>query len=314
MKTNKLSKGLASAWIIANAFAFTACSSEDSNTEYLQKEVAVASDPSAKAETPYSLVLKALSGGKDITTKGDVESVTLFVFDENYEFVETKTIDKATVLNRRTIQIAAGATEKITVVALAGLTNNKEEVSSLNQNSLLTDLRVQLKQNNGQVTTSPGDLFYGQTAISRADVTRAEDAQELAIERKVAEFSLTTTGIDKKFGTTEGDFYYKVKTTTSLINHNGEVEGESAEYILPATVNAAGNLTAGNIAVLPSDDVTIELYRDDIMVLSSKNLRNTQELSINASQQLNIVFDICKANLNVVVAAWGQVVNRVIVA
>jgi hypothetical protein len=314
MKTNTLSKGLAGAWIIANAFAFTACSSEDSNAEYVQNEVAVANNTAAKAENPYSLVLKALSDGKDITTKGDVENVTLFVFDENYDFVETKSIDKATVLNRRTIQIAADATEKITVVAWAGLNNNKEEVSSLNQNSILTDLRVQLKQNNGQVTTSPGDLFYGQISIDRASVTRSEDAQVLSIERKMAEFSLTTTGIAKKFGTTEGDFYYKIRTSTSMINHNGEVKGESVEYILPATVNAAGNLTADNIAVLPSADVTIELYRDDILILSSKNVRNSQELSISASQQLNIVFDICKANLSLVVAAWGQVVNRVSVA
>jgi hypothetical protein len=314
MKTNTLTKSLAGAWIIANAFAFTACSSEDSNMEYIQKEVSVANNTSAEAENPYSLVLKALSDGKDVTTKGDVENVTLFVFDENYDFVETKTIDKATVLNRRTIQIAAGATKKITVVAWAGLDNSKEEVSSLNQNDILTDLRVQLKQNSGQVTTSPGDLFYGQISINRTSVTRSEDAQVLSIERKVAEFSLSTTGIATKFGTTEGDFYYKIKTSTSMINHNGEITGESVEYILPATVNAEGNLTADNIVVLPSIDVTVELYRDDILVLSSKNLRNAQELSINASQQLNIVFDICKANLSLVVAAWGQVVNRVLVA
>lgn len=314
MKKNTLLKGLVSTWMVATILAFTACSSEDSNMEYIQKETVVENTNSKTTANPYSLVLKALSDGKDVTTKGDVENVTLFVFDENYDYVETKTIDKATVLNRRTIQIAANATDKITVVAWAGLTNNKEEVSSLNQNSILTDLRVQLKQNNGQVTNSPSDLFYGLLSIDRASVTRSEDAQVLSIERKVAEFSLTTTGIAKKFGTTTGDFYYKIKTSTSMINYNGEVAGESVEYILPATVNATGNLVAGNIAVLPSDDVTIELYRDDILVLSSKNLRNTEELSISASEQLDIVFDIYKANLSMVVAAWGQVINRVAVA
>lgn len=312
MKKNILSKGLVSAWLIATVLAFTACSSEDSNMEYIQKDNTTASTGSSTAVNPYTLVLKALSDGKDVTTKGDVEGVTLFVFDENYDYVETKTIDKSTVLNRRTISIAANATEKITVVAYAGLTNNKEEVSSLNQNSILTDLRVQLKQNNGQVT-SPSDLFYGQISIDRASVTRSDDAQVLSIERKVAEFSLTTTGIANKFGTTTGDFYYKIKTSTSMINYNGEVTGENVEYILPATVNAAGNLVADNIAVLPSDDVTIELYRDDILVLSSKNLKNTQELSISASEQLDIVFDAVKANLSMVVAAWGQVINRVTV-
>ncbi|MDR2968824.1 MAG: FimB/Mfa2 family fimbrial subunit [Tannerellaceae bacterium] len=313
MKTNSILKILAGAWILASALTFTSCSSDDSNSEYIQNEVAIANNADTNTTT-YSLVLKALSGGKDITTKGDVDGVTLFVFDDNYEFIESKNIDKATVLNRRTIQIAAGSTEKITIVAWAGLNNNKEEVSSLNQNSILTDLRVQLKQNNGQVTNFPGDLFHGQISIDRANMTRSEEARELSIERKVAEFSLTTTGIAKKFGTIDGDFYYKIRTSTSMIDHNGEVAGESVEYILPATINAAGNLTADNIAVLPSSDVTIELYRDDILVLSSKNLKNTQELAIGASQQLDIVFDIYKVSQSMVVAAWGQVINRVTVA
>lgn len=280
--------------------------------EYIEKEKAVANNENA-AINPYTFVVKAFSGKKDVTTNGDVNGVTLFVFDENYEFVEKKDIDKATVLNRRTIQISAPNTEKITVVAWAGLTNNKEEVSSLNQNNILSDLRVQLKQNNGQVTTPPSDLFYGQISIDRASMTRSEDSQILSIERKVAELSLTTTGIAKKFDTTEGDFYYVIRTSTSVVNHNGEYSGSDVEYILPAQVNELGNLIADNIAVLPSADITIELYRDDIMVMSSKNLKNTENLSVNASEQLDIVFDINKANLSLLVAAWGQVVNRVTV-
>ncbi|MDF9831796.1 FimB/Mfa2 family fimbrial subunit [Parabacteroides sp. PF5-6] len=314
MKKNTLSKGLVGAWLIATILAFTACSSDDSNMEYIQKDNNVtASTGTSTSVSPYTLTLQAVSKGKDITTKGDVENVTLFVFDENYNYLETKTIDKSTVLNRRTISIAANATDKITVVAYAGLTNNKEEVSSLNQNSILTDLRVQLKQNNGQVTNSPSDLFHGQLSIDRASVTRAEEAPVLSIERKVAELSLTTTGIATKFGTTSGDFYYKIKTSSSMVNYNGEIAGEEVEYILPATMNANGKLTADHLAILPSDDVTIELYRDDILVLSSKNLKNTQELSVSASEQLDIVFDATKANLSLIVAAWGQVINRVTV-
>ncbi|MDF9829873.1 FimB/Mfa2 family fimbrial subunit, partial [Parabacteroides sp. PF5-6] len=103
MKKNTLSKGLVAAWLIATVMAFTACSSEDSTMEYIQAEAsAEVVTKAAAASNPYSIVLKAFSNNKDITTKGDVDSVTLFVFDENYDYVETRTIDKATVLNRRT--------------------------------------------------------------------------------------------------------------------------------------------------------------------------------------------------------------------
>ncbi|MDF9829886.1 FimB/Mfa2 family fimbrial subunit [Parabacteroides sp. PF5-6] len=314
MKKNTLSKGLVAAWLIATVMAFTACSSEDSTMEYIQAEAsAEVVTKAAAASNPYSIVLKAFSNNKDITTKGDVDSVTLFVFDENYDYVETRTIDKATVLNRRTISIQANGTDSITVVAWAGLTNKKEEVSSLNQNSILSDLRVQLKQNNGQVT-SPSDLFHGQITIGRPSATRTENVQTLAIERKVAELSLTTTGIAKKFGNTNGDFYYKIKTATSAINHDGTFAGKEVEYIVPATANKAGNLVAANIAILPSDDITIELYKNDVLVLSSKKLRNSQELSLNASELFNITFDACKYRLDLIVAAWGQTIHAVNVA
>ncbi|MCD8135020.1 MAG: hypothetical protein LUH01_03300, partial [Parabacteroides gordonii] len=92
----------------------------------------------------------------------------------------------------------------------------------------------------------------------------------------------------------EGNFYYKVKNTKGSFNHNGELTGENIEYIIPATLNSKGNVVAENSAILPASDVTIELYKDDIMILSSKNVKNSEKVSINEGELSEITFDLSK--------------------
>ena len=109
----------------------------------------------------------------------------------------------------------------------------------------------------------------------------------------------------------EGNFYYKVKKTKASFDHNGELTGEEIEYIIPATMDAKGNVIADNTAILPASDVTIELYKDDNMILSSKNVKNLEKVSVNEGEQSEITFDLSKNNCNIVVADWGTVITHV---
>lgn len=315
MKKNNIFTGsFLATWILSMAVAFSSCSSDSDpiGSDILpQKDNNTTAQADEEAVAPFSLVLKAFSGGKEVTTNGDVESTTLFIFDDNYDFIKQIDVDKSTLLQRKTIQIHAQNADRITVVAWGGLTNNKEEVSTLNQNSVLADLRVQLKQSNGQIATSPGDLFYGKITLQRPTTTKATETQTLSIERKVSSVTLTSVNIVKKFGTTNGDFYYKVKSKNNAINFNGEVQGSDVEYIVPVYVNEAGNLSTETIAVLPSDEIEIELYRDDIMVASSKNFKTTENLSVNEGKQLAVNFDMTRLISSIHVADWGTVINYV---
>ena len=67
----------------------------------------------------------------------------------------------------------------------------------------------------------------------------------------------------------------------------------------------------GVAAALPASDVTIELYKDDNMILSSKNVKNLEKVSVNEGELSEITFDLSKNNCNIVVTDWGTVIQHV---
>ena len=290
------------------AISFASCSA-DSDSSYSGIDEKVIDNASSQADASFSVVLKAYSDNKDITVKGDVDQTTLFVFDQNNDFYKQVTLDRTYLLQAKPVEISCPGSKQITVVAWAGLSSDSEEISAMSQANIISDLQVSLKQNNGVAAALPGDLFYGQATLKSASTKSG--AETLKIERKVSSISLITKSVIKVLDSKEGNFYYKVKNTKGSFNHNGELTGENIEYIIPATLNAKGNVVAENSAILPASDVTIELYKDDIMILSSKNVKNSEIVSVNEGELSEITFDLSKNNCNIVVTDWGTVIQHV---
>ena len=288
------------------AISFASCSA-DSDSSYSGIDEKVIENAAEKTDASFSVVLKAYSDNKDITVKGDVDQTTLFVFDQNNDFYKQVTLDRTYLLQAKPVEISCPGSKQITVVAWAGLSSENEEISAMSQANIISDLQVSLKQNNGVAATLPGDLFYGQVTLKSASTKSG--AETLKIERKVSSISLITKSVIKVLDSKEGNFYYKVKNTKGSFNHNGELTGENIEYIIPATLNEKGNVVAENSAILPASDVTIELYKDDIMILSSKNVKNSEKVSVNELSE--ITFDLSKNNCNIVVTDWGTVIQHV---
>ncbi|MBC8616604.1 FimB/Mfa2 family fimbrial subunit [Parabacteroides faecis] len=289
--------------------AFASCSA-DSDSSY-GIDNSVIKDATSKTEVPFSVVLKAYSDNKDITVKGDVDQTTLFIFDQSGDFYKQMTVDRTYLLQAKPIEIACPGSDQITVVAWAGLSGDNENISALNQANIISDLQVSLKQNNGVAASLPGDLFYGQVTL-KSTSTKAS-SETLKIERKVSSVSLITKGVIKMLDSRDGNFYYKIKKTKSSFNHNGELTGEDIEYIIPATMNDKGNVVADNTTILPASDITIELYKDDKMILSSENVKNLEKVSINEGELSELTFDLSKNSGNIVVADWGTVIVNVTV-
>ena len=289
--------------------AFASCSA-DSDSSY-GIDNSVIKDATSKTEVPFSVVLKAYSDNKDITVKGDVDQTTLFIFDQSGDFYKQMTVDRTYLLQAKPIEIACPGSDQITVVAWAGLSGDNENISALNQANIISDLQVSLKQNNGVAASLPGDLFYGQVTL-KSTSTKAS-SETLKIERKVSSVSLITKGVIKMLDSRDGNFYYKIKKTKSSFNHNGELTGEDIEYIIPATMNDKGNVVADNTTILPASNITIELYKDDKMILSSENVKNLEKVSINEGELSELTFDLSKNSGNIVVADWGTVIVNVTV-
>ena len=296
---------LFSFWTLSVVLSFASCSADSDSTSIIDEKIPL------ETEVPFSVILKAYSENSDITAKGDVKSTTLYVFDENNDFYKQITVDRDYLLQVKPVEISCPGSDKITVVAWAGLSSENEKISNMNRANIISDLQVSLKQNNGVANNLPGDLFYGQIVLHRSS-TKAT-AQELKIERKVSSMSILAKGALKVYDSKEGNYYYKIKRTKSSFNCNGELTGNDIEYIIPATLNESGNLTTGTFSILPAENMTIELYRDDVLVLSSENVKNSENVAANEGEQTNIVFDLSRNNINISVSDWGTVVQYVIV-
>ena len=290
------------------AISFASCSA-DSDSSYSGIDEKVIENAAEKTDASFSVVLKAYSDNKDITVKGDVDQTTLFVFDQNNDFYKQVTLDRTYLLQAKPVEISCPGSKQITVVAWAGLSSENEEISAMSQANIISDLQVSLKQNNGVAATLPGDLFYGQVTLKSASTKSG--AETLKIERKVSSISLITKSVIKVLDSKEGNFYYKVKNTKGSFNHNGELTGENIEYIIPATLNAKGNVVAENTTILPASNITVELYKDDKMIFSSENVKNLEKVSVNEGELSELTFDLSRNSGNIVVTDWGTVIQHV---
>lgn len=286
---------------------FASCSADSESASSIDNSII--EEASHKAEAPFSVILKAYSDNKDITVKGEVDNTTLFVFDQKGDFHQQITVDRTYLLQAKPVEISCPGSDRITVVAWAGISDENENISTMNQANIISDLQVSLKQNNGIAAALPGDLFYGQVILKKA--TTKSETETLKIERKVSSISLTAKGIIKLLDSKDGNFYFKIKRTKSSFNHNGELTGEDIEYIIPATLNEKENVVADNTTILPASDITIELYRDDKMIFSSENVKNSEKVSVNEGELSELTFDISRNSCNIVVADWGTVIQHV---
>lgn len=290
------------------AISFASCSA-DSDSSYSGIDEKVIENAAEKSDASFSVALKAYSDNKDITVKGNVDQTTLFVFDQNNDFYKQVTLDRTYLLQAKPVEISCPGSKQITVVAWAGLSSENEEISAMSQVNIISDLQVSLKQNNGVAATLPGDLFYGQVTLKSASTKSG--AETLKIERKVSSISLITKSVIKVLDSKEGNFYYKIKNTKGSFNHNGELTGEDIEYIIPATLNEKGNVVAENTTILPASNITVELYKDDKMILSSENVKNLEKVSVNEGELSELTFDLSRNSGNIVVTDWGTVIQHV---
>lgn len=301
-----------SASIVASVFALssvfmTSCSA-DSSTDIIGNtpEVSI-------TEAPFNVSIRTIVNGSDQTVEGEVENVTLFAFDQNNDFVKQINVDQSTIINRRSIKIDAQNTDRLTIIAWGGVSSDKEALTSMNQARIISDLELQLKQNNG-IATSPNDLFYGKTVIYRSS-TKTGETQTIEMERKVSSIDLTTKGLEKYFGNTEGNYVYKIKKTKSAFDYNGELTGEEVEYIFSASFNEKGELVSETSPILPASEITIELYKDDKLIFSAKKDKKGQTLSASQGKQMNYVFSFTgKVTTNLVVSDWNTNVQYVTIS
>lgn len=244
--------------------------------------------------------------GHDITTKNVLNGISLFVFDQSNKFHSQINVDSQSIIERRDIKITCPESDQITVIAWGGIANHTGTIANLAKgSSSINDLILSLNQKKG-VANSTGDLFYGQRLIRKVINSKAATMpDELVMERKAASISLSTSGISSS----NSDIYsYKIKNAKSAFNYNGELTGETVEYIIPASFDKNGNLITDTTTIFPSSEITIELYKNDELVFSVQEDQSSGKLAAKPGKLLDISFDYHSTLLvETVILPWGTV-------
>ena len=281
------------------------CSSGDSND--IQNEINTI-DATAKstANLPYCIKFKVIdSEGNDITTKGDMNNVDIYIFNKENQYCCTINVDKAQIINRKEIYLNYNASDEITAVALGGINAENETVLTPNT---LEDLEISLNNIQGALTNA-SDLFYGKVKLNRT-TTKSDETKEIQMTRKSSTISLNTKNLVKYYGSKSGNYVYKVKNIKKSLNYDGALSGNSGEYSFTGYFNSNDELVTGDQVILGGSEITVELYKDGNLIFSKNLDKNGDMLSIKKGKRVEMYFNYSSNTYaSIYVADWSTLIQ-----
>lgn len=190
-------------------------------------------------EECYTLRLRAENiKGEDVTGLGYVSAASLYIFDENLNYLETRVLDKDFIISHDEIVLDNyPASQKLNIVAWGNVNvlGDKQEVS---ESKRIEDLKVMLKSQNS-LAVLPDSLYFGIQQVQTKASGGITENKEIVVHPKVG--SVTIETINLKYGlrskgissVNECDFY--LNRTLSGFDYQGEQIGDSV-YYNPASV------------------------------------------------------------------------------
>lgn len=214
----------------------------------------------------YQLVVKVVNpSGEDITGAGDVQHVSLYIFDENKKFLEKKEVAGDAIKNRQPIELDYLADRDLEVVAFGNETN--QEVPELHPGDAIEELYVKVKEQNGYAVF-PDKIYNGLKAVSTKAAGDGDVfVHEVVIQEKISYVQAQTLGLANylkkhrtKASVNTEDYSFYVNRTPNTLNYQGEPTGEQIVYDPDAgTVVESGELSTAENNVLPAEGFTVDL-------------------------------------------------------
>lgn len=179
----------------------------------------------------YTLRLKVENvSGDDITALGTVSDATLYIFDGNLNFLETRELEKDFVTSREVITLNYPENTKLHIVAWGNLGGGKETVSKATK---ADELKVMLKTQES-IASSPDSLFFGSKEVTTRGTGVAGGNQEIVIVPKIGTVTMETKGLSYALGArglkASGDCDFYMNRTLSGFDYTGKQIGDSVYY------------------------------------------------------------------------------------
>ncbi|WP_278631706.1 FimB/Mfa2 family fimbrial subunit [Parabacteroides goldsteinii] len=271
-------------------------------------------------EECYTLRLRAENiKGEDVTGLGYVSAASLYIFDENLNYLETRVLEKDFIISHDEIVLDNyPASQKLNIVAWGNVNvlGDKQEVT---ESKRIEELKVMLKSQNSQAVL-PDSLYYGtqQVQTKAGGITENKEivvhpkVGSVTIETRNLEYGLRSKGISS---VKECDFY--LNRTLSGFDYQGEQIGDSV-YYNPASVpndEKIGEWKTPNLqTACPGDSLGVSLDINGINLGSATHDQDNKPIATKAGENTHIVLEFAEdgtLSARVQVRPWGEVNDHI---
>ena len=269
----------------------------------------------------YKLRLRAENiKGEDITATGYVSTASLYIFDEDLNYLETRVLDKDFIISHDEIVLDNyTADRKLNIVAWGNVNvlGDKQEVS---ESKRIDELKVMLKNQN-TLAVMPDSLYYGIQQVQTKASGGITENKEIVVHPKVGsvtietinlEYGLRSRGISSVH---ECDFY--LNKTLSGFDYQGEQIGDSVYYnpaSEPSTLNIGEWKTPNQQTACPGNSMGVSLDINGINLGSATVDQNGKPIETKAGENTHIVLEFAEdgtLSARVQVRPWGEVNDHI---
>lgn len=268
--------------------------------------------------------------GDDITNLGLVREVSLYIFDENMNYLETRQLDKDFILSRSNIELSGySADRKLHLVAWGNLGDKTNQ--SITEPKNLNDLKLMLNSENG-IAQSPDSLYFGSKEVMMADDGVSKE-DTVVVRLKTGTITIKTEGVQNLITSqimkSPDDLVFGMDNTLDTYDAAGIQTGSEVAYRPESIYDSAisewrttGTVEAGQEGktggmqnVFPGEDLTFSVQRGATEVQKVSKILNIETgveetPSVAAGGRLDIIFSFdADGNLSAKmrVSPWGVV-------
>lgn len=264
---------------------------------------------------PFRLMVKAWDADmQDITESGAVQSVVIFVFDENGRRIDRLIMDADQVAARKPIPLEYNGPKAVSFIAWANMDDHLLSETADVQNS--QDLFFRLESANG-IAQSPEDLFSGvlTSSIEYGSIEQGGD-QIIDLYRRTAQVRIVVRGyedwlLSQTVRELPDGADILLGDTPDTYTGFSELIGELVKY-RPAGSIEDGDFVTPIFKIYPTlneNPLRLDFFVEDNNLLSFESGSDGAPFLPITGRLLNIYIDLRGGNLNVLVSVtpWNVV-------
>lgn len=249
--------------------------------------------------TSYKLVVKTVES--DSVAEGDIGEVVLFIFDAQQKFRGSMKTQVGQVT-----ELSCPSTDGLYVVAWGNINGQSQSLSVLNPGDSPEDSRLKLNMKDNDNELSPDDLFQGIKMISLNAENSSPDV--LWIKRKVAMVTVATKGVQQYANTTDEDFSYVIRGTSSAIDLGGNLASDEARLNPAAAFDGNQVFITPSFRVFPAGHISVDIYKAGQLIYSVDQDDAGNPFAVFEGKKLTIFIDLSGNihHVTISISDWQQ--------